>query len=173
MIKNFKEFLNESVSSDLDVINFVNSVTRAFNNDVYLGHFIVDTETRYWKEDLSTRAELKKPITEPAKYILNFKFNEKRCKLKCSFDISYFGQTEMDVPDDSYTGEERDRIGVVLDELHIKKLEITSDEFNYDSSNIPERLKEAVISLMIKVMHHEYDLLSPKLTSLQQSIHHE
>lgn len=167
MIKNYSEFLFESNVDE--IITFIAGMTRAYNNDVYLGHFIIEFELRKWKE-LKDTVQLRKTIKFPGIYHIKFIQDDVKYNFVCKFDFSFFGQNEMDVPDSSFAMDET-RLGIVLDDIEIKHLEIRSKNIEFNSSNISERLNEELVRFLIKVMASDYDILSSKLQSLQQEVY--
>jgi hypothetical protein len=167
MIKTYSEFLFESQTEEL--VSFISGITRAYNNDVYLGHFIVEEENRKWKE-IRDNIQLRQTITFPAQYQIKFIQDDKKYNVIIEYNFSFFGQNELDVPDSSFDVD-TERLGIVLDNIEIKKLKIVSQFLNVDTSNINDRLKEELVRFLIKVMSNDYDILSANLQTLQQEIY--
>lgn len=178
MIKNFSQFLAENDSSlaeDAQISALVQEIDRSYGNypevssaNVHVQEINFLEEKRDWP-DFADTAELAKNQTAPCKMYMKFEKVDDQYEVQFDFTVTYKGVENFDKPDfNPRSPEQTERMGVSLEALALKKIQVKSSEITYTSSSFSKDLGKTVLRFLLAVMKPLFDKIGDEALIIRQ-----
>jgi hypothetical protein len=177
-IKSFSQFLAESDSSladDAKVSSLVQEIDRCYGmypdvstSSVQIQEINFLEEKRDWP-DFAETAKLASNQTAHCKMYLKFEKVSDIFEMQFDFDVTYQGVENFDKPDfNPRSPEQTDRMGISLEALALKKIQVKSSDINYSSGSFSKALGKTVLRFLLNVMKPLFDKIGDEALIIRQ-----
>lgn len=174
MIKKFSEFIAESsLAEDAKISALMQEIDRNYGNyptvsTAHLQEINFLEEKRDWPNFADT-AQLAKDQTVPCKLYLKFEKMSDEYEVQLDFKVTYKGVENFDKPDfNPRVPEQTDRMGISLEALALKKIQVKSSDISYASDSFSKDLGKTVLRFLLNVMKPIFDKVGDEALIIRQ-----
>lgn len=175
MIKSFAQFVNESdaLAEDAKVSAIVQDIDRNYGNyPSAAAQQTIDMNFLEEKREIpnfAEEAELAKDKVAHCKLYLKFSTSADEYQTQFDFDVTYKGVENFDKPDfNPRSPEQTERLGVSLEGLKLKKIQVKSATLTYAKENFNKDLGKTVLRFLLNVLKPSFDKIGDEALIIRQ-----